>query len=300
MMDVIGFGALNLDRILLVDKIPGCDEEGFILNVDDCPGGSAANTIVGLSRLGLSAGYLGMVGSDDAGRILLESFSSENVDISGIKIAEGRSGMGTGLVDKKGDRALLIDPGVNDDITMDNIDLDYVRGAGFLHLTSFICRDTDASFKTQLKLVDELDDVNISFDPGQLYAERGLNALKDIIERCKIMFPSENEIRLLTGLDYKQGSELLLEKGANIIVVTRGGEGCYVTDGEQSYEVPAEAVDVIDTTGAGDAFAAGFLYGMVKEKDLNECALLGNKVASYCIQHRGARAGLPMLDMLNI
>jgi ribokinase len=105
--------------------------------------------------------------------------------------------------------------------------------------------------------------------------------------------PSENEVKLLTGKDWKEGAKQLLNEGAEIVAVKLGQKGCYVTDGSQDHLIPPFKTRVVDTTGAGDAFCAGFLYGLVKKKDLFECGRLGNLVASKCIAKVGARTGLP-------
>ena len=296
-MDVIGYGALNLDKIMIVDKIPKADEEGYIISLEYHPGGSAANTISGLARLGLKTGYIGKIGSDEEGKILLEDMKSEGVDTSGIKICEGITGSALCFVDGSGDRAMLIAPGVNDTIRVEDIDPKYIKNIKFLHLTSFICKSSDKSFETQKRIIHETD-ANISFDPGHLYSERGLEKTKEIIKNSKVIFPSEHEVTMLTGCDYKEGCEVLLSTGVEIVAVTRGEKGCYVTDGKREIDVPAQKVNVVDTTGAGDAFDAGFLYGLIKGKDLKECAILGNKVASLCIQKKGTRDGLPKAEEL--
>jgi ribokinase len=291
-IDVIGYGALNMDEVMLVDKIPKADEEGYVRSAECHPGGSAANTIVGLARLGLNTGYIGKIGDDDIGKVLLEEMRRENVDIRGIKVCEGKSGVALCFVDGKGNRAILISSGVNDTIHMEDIDIDYLNNANILHLTSFTSSSSEESFETEKKLVKEFSGC-ISFDPGNLYAERGMEKMKDLIKNSSVILPSEREIRLLTGDDYEYGSEILLREGVEIVAVKRGESGCYVTDGRQSFDLPAEKVGVVDTTGAGDAFNAGFLYGLIKGKDIRECGLLGNKVASFCIKERGAWGGLP-------
>ena len=139
----------------------------------------------------------------------------------------------------------------------------------------------------------ELSDVRVSFDPGELHARRGLAALKPLVEKSAVMLPSENEVRLLTGENYVEGSKILIEEGASIVAVKLGERGCYVTDEREKHLLEPYKVKVVDTTGAGDAFCAGFLYGVIKNRDLYECGRLGNFVASRCIKKAGAREGLP-------
>jgi ribokinase len=111
--------------------------------------------------------------------------------------------------------------------------------------------------------------------------------------------PNAGELELLTGIaDYRRGAEAILEKGVKVVAVKLGSRGCYVTDGKQSHNVEAFKVSVVDTTGAGDAFCAGFLYGLIKHKNLEECGRTGNFVASGCTTRMGARAGLPKLKDL--
>jgi len=297
--DVVCFGAMNMDRLYRVNRIAREEEESFIIDFKERPGGSAANTAVGLGRLGLKVGFIGKIAKDRAGRLLLKDFEDEKVETNGIIVSkQGRSGVAMGYVDKKGNRALYVDPGVNDSLEFEEIDLAYAEDISFLHLTSFV---GDTTFQSQKELVRTLSDVKVSFDPGELYARKGLVSLRPIIERSFVMFPNENEVRLLTGQSYEKGSEILLDEGAKTVVVTLGPRGCYVTNGRQTHLVEPYEVKVVDTTGAGDAFCAGFLYGLIKNKDLHECGRLGNFVASRCLQKTGAREGLPRrLDLHTI
>jgi ribokinase len=90
----------------------------------------------------------------------------------------------------------------------------------------------------------------------------------------------------------------MLKKGVKVVAVKLGSKGCYVTDRKQSQHVEALKVNVVDTTGAGDAFCGGFLYGLIEGKSLEGCGRIGNFVASRCITRMGARAGLPTLKDL--
>ena len=296
--DVIGFGALNVDKLYRVNMIAREEEEGFVIDFKESLGGSAANTVVGLARLGLKTGYIGKVAEDREGELLLKDFRKEKVDTSGIIFSkEGRSGVVMGYVDGKGERALYVDPGVNDWLEFKEINLDYAANTEFLHLTSFV---GEKPFKAQKELINQLSDVKISFDPGALYARKSLTSLKPIIKRSFVMLPNENEIRLLTGKDYERGSKILIKEGVSVVAVKLGERGCYVTNGKENYLVEPYEKKIVDTTGAGDAFCAGFLYGLIKGRDLYQCGRLGNFVAARCISKMGARTGLPRLSDIKI
>jgi len=123
-----------------------------------------------------------------------------------------------------------------------------------------------------------------------------LEDLVELIERSEVIFLSIRESNsLLKGEDYEKGAERLLNIGAKIVCVTLGERGCYVADSStgESHLIAAYPTDVVDTTGAGDAFAAGFLFGLLRDKSLYESGKTGNLVASFCIREYGGRKGLP-------
>jgi ribokinase len=296
--DVVGFGALNVDKLFRVNKIAKKEEESFITDCEEACGGSAANTMVGLARLGCKVGFIGKVAEDREGKMLVDDFRREGIDTNGIIHSKhGRSGTAMGFVDKRGERALYVDPGVNDTIELNEIDMKYVFQTRFLHLTSFI---GEKSLQTQKRLVEALPkNVRLSLDPGELYAEKGMQMLEPLINRTAVFMPSQGELQLLAGKDdYREGAEVLLRKGVGVVAIKLGSEGCYVTDGRESHLIEAFKVKVVDTTGAGDAFCAGFLYGLISGKSLFECGRIGNFVASRCIMKMGARLGLPTLEDL--
>ena len=294
--DAIGFGALNVDKLYRVDKIAEIGEERYITGCVEALGGSAANTVVGLARLENSVGYIGKVGGDREGEVLLHSFVAEQVDTTGVIVASSeRSGVVIGFVDRRGERTLYVDPGANDSLDLEEINGDYVNDARFLHLTSFV---GEKPFEAQRKLVQIHPEIRVSFDPGELYARRGLAALRPLLRRSFIVFPNEKELRLLTGKSCEDGAKRLIEEGVTIVAVKLGKRGCYVTDGKEKFQVEAFKVKVVDTTGAGDAFCAGFLHGILSGRDLYACGRIANFVASNKIKKPGARDGLPRLKDL--
>ncbi len=291
--DVIGFGALNFDKLFKVERIALPGQESRIIDQIGSPGGSAANTIIGLAKLDCKTGFIGKIAEDEEGKKLLQDFKEQKVDTTGIIVAKKtRSGKAIGFVDKTGQRALYIDPGVNDTISFAELDQHYASQTKFLHLASFA---GEKGLLTQRELLARLpENARVSLDPGIFYARLGLDFLEDMIRKTYVMLPNADELTLLTGeTDYCRGAELLLEKGVKIVAVKLGKSGCYVTDGTETRVVPPYATKVVDTTGAGDAFCAGFLYGLLKGKSLEKCGKIGNFVASRCITRMGARTGLP-------
>ncbi len=291
--DVVGFGALNVDMLLKVDRLAGAEEESFVESYAEACGGSAANTVVGLARLGCKVGFIGKVADDREGKLQLDCFTAEGVDTTGIIHAKkGKSGSVLGFVDNGGARALYINSGVNDTISPREIKPNYASQTRFLHLTSFV---GEKSFQTQIELLATLpNDVKVSFDPGAVYARKGYAAMEPIIKRTHVFMPNSRELEQLTGEpDYCKGADFMISCGIKIVAVKLGGKGCYVTDGRERLRIERLEVKVVDTTGAGDAFCAGFLYGLVNGKSLLECGRIASFVASRCVMQMGARAGLP-------
>jgi ribokinase len=298
--DVVGFGALNVDKLFKVNRLAKAEEESFIEDYAEACGGSAANTAVGLARLGCKVGFIGKVGCDREGDLLIQDFCSEGVNTAGVVRSEqGKSGSVLGFVDKKGARALYIDSGVNDTIAFEEVKVRYASQAQFLHLTSFV---GEKSLQAQKKLLDAIpDSVKVSFDPGALYARKGFANLEPIIRKTYVLMPNAIELAILTGeINYRKSADIMVGRGVKIVAVKLGGDGCYVTDGRERHLIEALNVKVVDTTGAGDAFCAGFLYGLLNNKSLHECGRLGNFVASRCVMKMGARAGLPFAKDLEL
>jgi ribokinase len=303
-IQIVGVGALNIDHIYRVARILD-DGEAVVEAAEVFPGGSAANTIYGLGKLGISAGFSGAAGDDTEGRILLRDFEAVGVDTGRIKVkAKARTGSVICLSDGKGKRSLYVLPGANSLLNIKDIDLGYINRASILHLSSFA---NDKQFKMSLELVDRLDDsVRLSFAPGALYAAKGFQSLAPILRRSYILFINQDEIKQLTGEGVIGGAAKCLQAGCRIVAVTLG-KGAkikdttasgYIRDAENEYVIEAGAGEGKDTTGAGDAFAAAFLYGVVNDRDLAECGRLGDITARFSISKTGARQGLPTLSEL--
>ncbi|MHC1610974.1 MAG: carbohydrate kinase family protein [Candidatus Methanospirareceae archaeon] len=288
--DVIGLGALNYDVVCAVERIARGGEEVGILDVKRVPGGSAANTIVALSRLGAEVGFVGIVGTDEEGELILEEFRKEGVETR-IRREEGYTGAAMVFVDAEGERALYIYPGVNDRLCIDDIDTDFINNARFLHTSSFV---NEKQLEMQGELAKRVKP-KLSFSPGMLCFNYELEDLAGVIERSEVVFLSLDELTsLVRGERYENGAETLLNIGAQIVSVTLGERGCYVTNAAgESHLIDAYPTEVVDTTGAGDAFAAGFLYGLLHKRSIEECGKIGNMLASFCIREYGARKGLP-------
>jgi len=196
-----------------------------------------------------------------------------------------------GFVDKDGARALYINSGVNDTIIPSEIKKGYVDDIKFLHLTSFV---GEKSFQTQKPCSKTSRNCPRQLRPRRIVRPQRLTQLEPILRKAYVVMPNRGELELITGYtDYVKGADALIAMGVKIVAVKLGGEGSYVTNGRDRVHSESFKVKVVDTTGAGDAFCAGFLYGLLQNEGLKNCGRIGNFVASRCVMKLGARAGLP-------
>ncbi|HSD50617.1 MAG TPA: PfkB family carbohydrate kinase [Candidatus Methylomirabilis sp.] len=303
-LDVIGFGAMNLDEIAVVPRIV-VDGETRVRELRRQPGGSAANTVYALAKLGMTTGYVGAVGDDAEGRALVADLTSVGVDTRRVAVKpDVPSGLVRAIADST-HRSLYVYPGANDLLSRSDVHLSYLSRARVLHLTSFV---NPRQLALQGWAVRRLPpSIQISFSPGSIYAERGIAALRTILVRTTVLFVNGDEARRITGRkDLHSAADTLLRLGCRTVVITLGAgqpapsakkvrAACLVTDGRVEEVVPpiVRGRRVVDSVGAGDAFAAGFLFGFLRDRELRDCAHLGQLVASCSLRAAGARVGLP-------
>ncbi|MEW6572899.1 MAG: carbohydrate kinase family protein [Bacillota bacterium] len=292
---VLGCGALNVDYLFAADSLV-TDGETFCEPIGRQPGGSAANTVFALAKLGLPSRFAGAVGSDEDGGLVLESLASAGIDAAGVVT---RDGHGTGrvlcFVDKKGHRALYVSPGANLTVTAIELQSGITPGVFWVHCSSFA---GDAPFAAQQSFVAGLaPEIRLSLAPGALYAARGFAALRPLLARCTVLFLTGPELRTLTGeTELAAGTRMLFGAGVETVAVTLGGEGSIVVTPSDQFHLPVLPVNVVDTTGAGDAFAAGFIFGCLHNWSPVDTQRFANVVASFSVESWGARAGLPSLS----
>ena len=298
---VVGLGALNVDRIFRVERLLA-NGESAVEDGGAFAGGSAANTVFGLGRLGIDTGFCGAVGKDAGGRLLLQDFKKAGTDTSRIITLPDVSSGTVFCLSAPYKRSLYVLAGANSRLGLTDIDMDYINGAEYLHLSSFV---DNTQFNLSLQIIERLaKTVKLSFSPGALYAARGMKAFRPFLARTDVLFINRDEIEKLSGEDYQKAAVVCLKAGCKTVVVTLGKGvkqasrtiAAYVRDSRNQWFIDAgkpSRIKVADTTGAGDAFAAGFLYGALEEKDWQTCGRLGHCAARLSLKCSGARGGLP-------
>ncbi|KAF5083952.1 carbohydrate kinase family protein [Methanobacterium aggregans] len=276
--DVAALGTCNMDFIMKVSRFIGAEDEADIQLLLQLPGGSAANFALGTSRMGLKTGIMARVGNDHFGSLITDNFQKEGVDIDRLLSLDEKTGMGFIAVDPNGERSIYTFMGANAQFTLLQDDVDYIRSSRILHITGIYLEVLDEASKHANTL---------SLNPGTLLSHYGWNALKKVIKKSDVLFLNKKEVELLTGMHESEGAQFLIDEGVPLVVLTRGKDGAVAYTDEGSIKVSTNEVESIDTTGAGDAFAAGFISSLIKKQDIEECLKKGNNVASQCIQRLG-------------
>ena len=300
--DIIGWGALNVDRLCKVNEFAPEDGETFIYEETKSCGGSASNTIIGTAKLGLNAGYIGKIGKDSNGKMMKEYLEKNNVNTDHLIESEGETGEVIGFVDNEGNRKLYVTPKINDKISNDEINRNYILNTEILHLTSFVgLNPNDPSITTQFELLEEISSkVTVSFDPGMLYVNKGKEFMDKLISYTDILLINETELLITTGeTEFRKAVETIAPK-VEILVVKRSTKGSFIKRQDEEYNIGIFEVNAIDTTGAGDAYNAGFLYAYLKGYSLEESGIIGSYVAAQSTTQTGATEAIPNIDEIDI
>lgn len=301
-LDIVGWGALNVDRLCQVHEFAPSDGETFIYNESKSCGGSASNTIIGTAKLGLRSGYIGKIGSDSNGKMMKDYLKTNNVNTDHLIESDGETGEVIGFVDDEGNRKLYVTPKINDKICNEDINRDYLLNSNLLHLTSFVGLDEDdPSIETQFEILEEVSSkITVSFDPGMLYVNRGKEFMDRLISLTDILLINETELLITTG---EKSFEKAVEKIApevDILVVKRSTEGSFIKKDDEEYDIGIFKVETVDTTGAGDAYNAGFLYGYIKGYTLEESGIIGSYIAAQSTTKTGATEAIPNIQDINV
>jgi len=305
MSHVVGIGTPAVDYFLQTDisfleKINVKPEDDLLLSdiklslkditsrlrlIAKSPGGITINTLAVLSKLKIKTAFLGTVGKDRQGGYLLNLL--KDVDTTKV-VRRGKTSNCFCLLTKSGrERTFLSTVNIHENEFFNNIDLNYLNSATFIHISPLITDRQEGINKT-VKLVSKIEGPKISFSPGFFYASLGLRKLAPILKRTYILFINRRELKILIGGDPKIAIKKLLKLGPQIIVLTLSEEGSQILTKNKNFRVKASVVKkILDTTGAGDTYAAGFLYGLLKNKSLEWSAKFASQLAAQSLSDYG-------------
>jgi len=288
-LDVVAVGNLNIDLIGRADRLPAKDEKLLLQELTLSPGGGAANFAVGCSRLGLKVGFVGRVGNDEFGLKVLASLRREGIDLSRVKIVRAPTGIVFSLSTLRGDHFLVAHRGANAFLSPADVAKDYLKQARLVHASSVTTRVALAVGSRARRL-----GILSSLDLGAELSALPKRKLEEILGLFDLCFLNRRAYKEIFGeKPTKRGLVKNFPSGLKVLAVTLGPRGAMACNGRRAFQAPSFKVNIKDTTGAGDAFAAAFVAAWLQGADLEKALKHGLAGAALKIQHVGARKGLP-------
>jgi sugar/nucleoside kinase (ribokinase family) len=294
-MKVATVGVHVLDtHVIGIESIPAGSDGQLVETIRMSPAGTAGGAAVILSRLGAEVSSYGAIGGDPIGDTLLALLAAEGVDISGLVRKDDQQTSASVIpVRPNGDRPAWHCIGANGAFTLD--DLGSLEGHEFVHLGGpeflggeaagqLLARARESGATTSL-------DILAPGDPDMLAW------VADALPYADYLLPNDEQVLGFTGaVSLEEGARALVERGVGCVAVTQGAKGALVVTADEAFEVPAYDIEVVDTTGCGDAFSAGFLRGLSLGGDLRAAARLGCATAAQVAQGIGTDAGSYTLE----
>lgn len=284
-------GNFNLPKgsMQLVDKdtIVKINNGTAHIHKSQSSGGSAANAIHGIAKLGVSAGYIGKIGDDDTGRVFQNDLTSVHVNVKMLK-SQTLTGQAIVLVSPDGERTFAVYLGAAIELTADDLKPSMFEGFNIFHIEGYLVQNHELILKAAklaktagLKVSIDLASYNV--------VEDNLDFLKNLVsEYGDIVFANEEEAKSFTGLE-PEDALVEISKACEIAVVKIGKNGSLIKKGTESHKVGIIQAICIDTTGAGDLYASGFLYGLSKGLSLDKCGRIGAICSGNVIEVIGSK-----------
>lgn len=257
-------------------------------------GGSAANTVAGLASLGADCAYIGKVHDDELGQLFKRDIGAVGIDCFTKPLLEGpATGRSVVLVTPDAQRSMFTYLGAAGKLMPEDIDEKIISEARTIFIEGYLWDEPEAhaSIKKACDLAAKYGrDVAFSVSDVSSILKHRQEMIDFIHENVRILFANEDEIKTLFATDSVEQALEMVKPLVDIAAVTRDARGSVVVHGREKIFVEAEKIEnVVDSTGAGDLYAAGFLYGLVKGRSLGTCATIGGIAAAEVITHYGAR-----------
>ncbi|MCD4745731.1 MAG: adenosine kinase [Bacteroidales bacterium] len=271
-------------------------DNNFIIKISDntsglkkqqSSGGSAANTIHGLANLGIKTGFLGKVGNDDFGKFFSNDLENNNIKPS-LLIGKSETGRAKGLVSPDFERTFATFLGAAIELNANDLSLEIFKEYDYLHIEGYLVQNHELLKKAVL--LAKKNNLIISLDLASYnVVEENLEFLKSVIsEYVDIVFANEEEAKAFTGKEPKDALNEIA-KICEIAIVKIGENGSLIKHKNKIYEIGILNAKCIDTTGAGDLYAAGFLYGLINNFSIEKCGKIGSVLSGKVIEVIGSK-----------
>lgn len=300
-MDVLSLGIYVVDVLgRPIDQFPEKGKLALFEELEIHTGGCANNTAIALARLGISAGAMGKVGSDAFGDLILQTLTDNDVNTAGMQQDANSSTSFTFVaVASDGERTFYHYIGANGELCEVDLNWEIIKSTKILHIAGALVmpRFDGAPMANVLQDAKALG-ITTSLDTAYDATGKWMETLEPCLHHVDIFIPSIVEAQYLTDLsEYREITQFLRNNyGIHTIVIKMGENGSYASTPEAEYLAPAYPVNAVDATGAGDAYAAGFLAGTIMGWDLKATAELASATGAACVTAIGTTAGIQNLE----
>lgn len=263
-------------------------------------GGSAGNTILGLARMGAATGFIGKIGTDSYGKFFRDNLKKNKIEDKIQINNQLPSGVASAFISPDGERTFGTYLGAAATLKAEDLSLDMFKGYTYLYIEGYLVQDHNMILRA-IELAKEAG-LQVCLDLASYnIVEDDLEFFKLLVNKyVDILFANEEEAKAFTGKEDKEALDILA-KMCSIAIVKVGANGSFIRKGTEEIKVEAIPVKkVVDTTGAGDYFAAGFLYGLTGGYSLEKCAKTGSILAGNVIQFIGAHIPTDKWDEIKL
>ena len=294
--EILLFGDVNIDTIWPVSEFPTPGRDAYAKSVSVGIGGAVVNIAIVLDKLGQQTGLLACVGKDIWAEKAAETLNKTGINQGYLRVKpESTTGLIFLIVTPDGERTMYSCRGANVQYEIADVDEDAFKNAGMLHISGYALVESpqkDAVWRA-VEWANKYE-VPISLDTGLDPAILNPKDLCRLLPELTICVTGPKETAELFNLSApEEAAEHLLSLGVKLVAIKLGEKGSYVADGEEQYHCPPFHVNAVDTTGAGDSFTAGLIYGWSKEMSLPATAIMGNALGALAASVYGAGLALP-------
>jgi sugar/nucleoside kinase (ribokinase family) len=295
---VLVVGEVNVDVVLSgMASPPVLGSEVLAQEMRMVLGSASAIFASGIARLGHPVGFVSKTGDDDFGRFCRDELRNAGISTDRLLMSLRPTGA-TIVLSARGDRALVTHLGAIADLGYDDLPANLFDGFRHLHLTSYFLQERLRPDFPRLICKAKAAGLTVSFDPNSDPSQGWSPEIWNVIRSVDIVFINEQEAQALTGTSKTPEAISILTERTACTVVKQGREGATAVRGAEKIHLEAFSVNAVDTTGAGDSFAAGFVHGMLTKRSLRDCLLLANATGALSATGVGGTAAQPDREIL--
>lgn len=294
-------GSINLDRTIRVTHMPKPGETMHTKEVFSSGGGKGANQAVAAKRSEAKTHFIGGIGNDESGQVMLDLLKQEKINVNGIATLENQAtGQAYIIVDEQGENSIMIHAGANNAFTPDHIR----NYQSTIEASDFLIAQFESAIDSTIEAFNIAREANVVtiLNPAPAFS----NVPQELLKVTDMIVPNETETEILTGItitdeaSMEQAAKVLHDLGIQVVIITVGSKGAYYHTTKKSGMVPAFKVNAVDTTAAGDTFIGSMSSVLKKDfSNLEEAIRYGNKASSITVQRFGAQPSIPYKKEMN-